>query len=166
MPAPLKYRDTFPEELLTLMSEGKLNPQIYAHFGIHKDTFYQWMYDYPEFKDAYHTGKPKCESYWIEWGMKGMRGEVKGFSFQIWIAFMNNKFSWVPGNKQPDSSTTNNINIGNLNVLQNQNNTQLLESIKLLAEKHKDKLELDLITGNPEVIIDVCAETSSKPEQS
>jgi len=165
MGASSKYKDTYPEELKKMMADGKLNCHIFAAWGIHKDTFYQWMYDHSELKEAYEVGKPQCESWWIDWGMKGMKGEVKGFNFQTWVAFMNNKFGWVPGNKQPDSQTNNTIHIGNLNVLQNQNNTQLLESIKLLADKHKDKLELELINLIPkEQIIDVNPEEPSQSE--
>lgn len=145
MGAPTKYKDTYPEELIKLMSEGKLNCQVFSAWGIHKDTFYQWMYDHPELKEAYEIGKPQCESWWIDWGMKGMQGLVPKFNFNTWVAFMNNKFGWVPGNKQPGEATNQTINIGNLNVLQNQNNTQLLEYIKTMSIKHKDILDVELI---------------------
>lgn len=149
MAPPKKYKDTYPEELIKMMSEGALNCHIFSKWNIHKDTFYQWMYDHPEFKEAYEIGKPQCETWWVEWGMKGMRGEVKGFNFNAWIAFMNNKFGWVPGNKNPDNQNTTNISIGSVNVLQNQNSTQLIDYIQSMALKHRDVIDIELIEHKP-----------------
>lgn len=147
------YDDTYPQKLIDMMSEGMLNCEIFAAWDIHKDTFYQWMYDHPEFKEAYEIGKPKCEAWWVRNGRDGATKGGKGFSY--WVAIMNNKFGWVPGNKQPDSQTNTTINIGNVNVLQN--TTQLIEDIKSLSHKHRDIIDIQLIETD---------DNSDRPESS
>lgn len=138
------YKDTYPEQLKEMMSQGMLNCEIWTEWGIHKDTFYQWMYDHPDLKEAYEIGKPACESWWVRNGREGALKGGKGFSY--WVAIMNNKFGWVPGNKQPDSQVNNTIHIGNVNVLQS--NTQLIDSIRSLALKHSDIVDLEILDDN------------------
>ncbi len=145
MARPSKYKTEYPEELVKLMAEGALNCDIYSKWGICKDTFYQWMYDHPDLKEAYEIGKPLCESWWTSRAKEAMLGQIKGFNANLWIMFMNNKFGWVPGNRQPDSQTNQTINIGNLNVLQNQSGQQLIETIQKLAIKHPEAIEVEVI---------------------
>lgn len=145
MAPPSKYKDTYPADLIEMMEQGALNCDIFTKWGIHKDTFYQWMYDHPDLKEAYEIGKPRCEAWWVAAGKEAMAGKIKGFNSNLWIMFMNNKFGWVPGNKQVAESTTNTINISNLNILQNQNVPHLIETIQRLALKHPEAIEVECI---------------------
>lgn len=141
-----EYVQSHPEQLLVLMGEGKLDCQIYAHFKICKDTYYQWINEHPEFRKAHDIGLPQCEAWWIQWGMRGMQGQIKGFNFNSWIAFMNNKFKWAKNALQdgPTGNTTN-ISINNMNVLNQKPKEDLISFIETMALKHKDIIDLEFI---------------------
>lgn len=143
---PTVYQDTYPTELVELMTTGALDCNICAHWDISRDTFYRWLNEKPELRAAHNRGLEKCEAWWVSKGMAGMDGAVKGFSFNAWIAFMNNKFKWAKN--AADSGTTNNIQIGNINLLQNKSKDDLVEYIGL---KMKD---LGLLETQP-ILIDV-----------
>lgn len=143
MARPPKYNETYPEDLVKLMEQGMLNCEIYAKWGIHKDTFYQWINTHKEFKEAYDIGLAKCEAWWVARGRDGV-STGKGFGFNPWIAIMNNKFGWAQGSRQGEG-TTNNITIGSVNLLANQSNPQLLDYIKTMTLKHQDIIDIQLI---------------------
>lgn len=115
-----------PQQLLELMATGAKDCDVYAKWDISKDTFYRWLREHPEFKEAYEKGLPKAQSVWEDVGKQGMMGHIKGFNFNAWIAFMNNKFGWTPKNQE---GTTNNINIGNVNVFQSKSKEELIDYI-------------------------------------
>jgi len=46
-----------PIQLVQLMEEGFTNSMLYRELKISKSTFFQWMHDHPEFKQAYEYGK-------------------------------------------------------------------------------------------------------------
>jgi hypothetical protein len=124
---PSEYTHELCVELLSLMSEGKKDCEIYAKWGITRDTFYRWKREHPEFKITHERGLELCESYWEDIGRKGMLKE-KNIDFKFWIAFMNRKFGW----SNPDKgSTTHNtqINIGNVNILEDSTKDQLIDFI-------------------------------------
>jgi hypothetical protein len=86
------YEESHPEKLLELLKLGKLDCEIAASFGISTRTMLRWKDEHDNFKSAYELGKPACEAWWIEFGKTGMSGKVKGYNFNSWVAFMNNKF--------------------------------------------------------------------------
>jgi hypothetical protein len=140
----MKYQTNMPTKLVQLMADGKLDYQVCALWDISRDTFYRWINEKSEFKDAYEIGLPKCEAWWTEWGMKGMKGEIKGFSFNAWIAFMNNKFKWAK-NTQLEQQGTTNISIGNMNVLNQMSRESLIKDVQSLLEIHKDVINVEAV---------------------
>ncbi len=127
-----------PEELLKRMEAGKLNIEIIAEFDISEKTFYKWIKDHEEFKEAYERGLPKAHAAWIQKGQHYMEAE-KDKPFRYWIGIMNNKFGWAQDAKAGAQQTggTTNIYIDKMNVLQSKNKDELLDIIaqKLNANK-------------------------------
>jgi hypothetical protein len=146
---PFTYDETLhPGNLIALMTEGALDCEIYAQWNISKMSFYRWLNEHEELKEAHEIGLSKCEAWWT----KRMRerfeaGDDKGFKYCI--AIMNNKFGWEKGSKS-DGNTTN-ININNMNVLENKSRDSLLEYISAKLLLHKDVLPpLPIIDIPPE----------------
>lgn len=139
---PPMYKDTYPEQLVQLMAEGKLDVQIYAMWDVSKDTFYRWLNEKDELREAHNRGMAKCESYYITKAQEAMDAhDDKGFKY--YISLMNNKFGWEKGSKGEGATT--NIQIGNINVLQQKSRVDLLDHVKALIDKHKDVIDVELI---------------------
>ena len=140
------YQDDYPEQLKVMMADGALDCNICTKWSISRDTFYRWIRENPKLKEAHDVGLMACESWWVDWGMQGMRGDIKGFSFNAWIAFMNNKFKWAKNALTDPSNVTNNISItGNINVLNQLPREDLISQIQMLGNKNKDILNLEYI---------------------
>lgn len=56
---PTKYKDTFPAEIISLMSEGLSLTAAAASIGICRETAYAWEREIPEFSDAVKLGRAK-----------------------------------------------------------------------------------------------------------
>ncbi len=137
---PAMYQEHYPEQLTALMAEGKLDVQIYAMWDISKDTFYRWLNEKDELREAHNRGMAKCESFYIAKAQAAIEaGDDKGFKY--YISLMNNKFGWEKGTK---GEATTNIQIGNINVLQQKSRGDLLEHVKALVYKHRDVIDVDL----------------------
>lgn len=123
---PSTYKSELCQDLISLMEMGALDVQICAKWNISRDTFYRWLREIPEFKEAHDQGMAKCESWWIDKYYQMADGTLEGkHSFNAVMAIMNNKFKWTRG--EADKATQ--INIGNVNVLQNLSRDQLIQNI-------------------------------------
>jgi len=95
---PPMYKDTYPAQLVELMEQGKLDVQIYAMWDVSKDTFYRWLNEKEELREAHNKGMAKCESFYIAKAQAAIEaGDDKGFKY--YISLMNNKFGWEKGSK-------------------------------------------------------------------
>lgn len=118
------YNETYCDNLIEEMSQGKLNIEVIAKWGISKKTFYRWVEKYPDLHDAYEIGLVHCEAWWVKFGREcAIRGDDKGFKY--FISIMNNKFAW--GKDDAKGTTNQTINISNMNVLATKTETELLE---------------------------------------
>ena len=145
---PSKYKKDMPEQLIELMSQGKLDVQIYAAWGISKDTFYSWLNENKELKEAHEIGLAKCEAFYAAAAQQALADrDDKGFKY--FIAIMNNKFGWEKGAPKAEG-TTNNIQIGNVNLLQQKSRTDLLDYVKTAIERNQDVLNVKVISNQPE----------------
>lgn len=124
----MDYANNHPAQLLKLMSEGKLDCEIFSELGIKKDTFYRWRRENEEFMNAFELGLPRCEAWWVSrmrqcW----LNGDEKGFKYCI--AIMNNKFGWGK-DENTKSLVQNTVNIqGNMNVIQQKSQEELIEML-------------------------------------
>lgn len=137
---PTKYKKEYCQEVIELMAQGWLDYKIAAKWNISRDTYYTWRNEYKDFNEACKVGLAKSESWWADWGEKGMRGEVEGFDYKCWISFMNNKFresGWARTDK-PDAANTS-ITIGNMNVLNHYQNKSVEQLKDILLEKLGDQ---------------------------
>jgi hypothetical protein len=123
-----EYKNDYPDKLLQLMSDGRLDCEIFSELNLSKSTFYRYLKEYPEFKEAYEQGLPRCESWWVRrMREKWENGDEKGFKYCALI--VNTKFGYRDNQSQ---GTTNNtqINIqGNMNVLQNNTKDELIDTV-------------------------------------
>lgn len=140
-----EYDSSHPEKLLELLTEGKLDIEVIAALGISKDTFYRWLREKEDFKQAYNLGLPRCEAIYIAKArMCWEAGDEKGFKY--FIALMNNKFGWGDNEKSsPTRITHNNININNMQVV----NTRE-QYLELLDQTKAQALELTQLGILPE----------------
>jgi hypothetical protein len=145
-----RYKEAYSKELVDRMAEGMLDCEICSKWRISRNTFYRWIREHDEFREAFEVGSMCCETWWAEWGKKGMRGEIKGFSFNAWIAFMNNKFKWAKNALTDPGNVTNNIMIGNIQVNNQLPRQDLIEKIKLIGNKHSDILNVEYIEVKPD----------------
>lgn len=145
---PTKYKKDMPDQLIELMSQGKLDVQIYSEWGISKGLFYKWLNEHEELKEAHDIGLAKCEAWYASCAQKALEDrDDKGFKY--FIAIMNNKFNWEKGSPKAEG-TTNNIQIGNVNVLQQKSRADLLDYVKTAIERHQDVLNVKVIANEPE----------------
>ena len=139
---PPIYHDDLCTELLRLASEGKSDSQIYAKWGISKETFYHWRKEHEEFKEASEIAYELCQNYWQELGIKGMMNP-KELDFKFWIAFMNRKFKWHRETEAGGNNTQ--ININNINVLDTQSRENLITFIEANL-KNTNIIDVEAIT--------------------
>lgn len=137
------YLDSHPEKLLIMMKEGYLDCEVYAAFEICKDTFYRWLNEHPELREAHEIGLGHCQAFYARHARNAMlRGDDKGAKYFIMI--MNNKFGW---GKEDSRNVTNHtqINIqGNMQILQSKSSTELLELLKTDIEYIQQNQILDV----------------------
>lgn len=126
-PWPAKYNVNKCQELIELMAKGYTNAQVFREWNIHKDTFYDWINKHPQFREAYKAGLDRWEAWLMDQFQAMIKGDITAkHAFNSVAMLANNKLNWK--NKQ-EEGTTNNINIGNINVLQTQSAEKLLELI-------------------------------------
>lgn len=118
------------QALLELLSRGVLNTGCMAELGLKKDTFYRWIREHEDFKDAYEIGRPRCETYWSN-QLQQMTLERDDKGAKACIMILNNNFGWGKDDLARGNVTQNNINIhGNMNVIDQKSQTELLEMFK------------------------------------
>jgi len=142
------YCKSHPAQLLELMSLGMLDCEIYAEMNIKKATFYLWRQEHDDFKEAFELGLSRCEAFYVKkikecW----INGDDKGIRYCELI--MKNKFGW---GKEENKGTTNHINIGNMNVIQQKNTQELIDII----QSGEDYLKLNNVL--PCKVIDITPE--------
>jgi hypothetical protein len=113
---PSKYRESMVEELGELMEAGRSNIQICAAWDISEDTFYRWLKNNKDLKEAFDIALPKCQNYWETMGEAGMLGKIQRFNPTLYLAFMNNKFNGWAREKKEDTGT--HINIESVQIVQ------------------------------------------------
>lgn len=139
-----KYKEEYVTELLDLMSEGLLDCEIYAQWSITKETFYTWLREKSDLKEAYDQGIQICEAWWVgQMRRCFLERDDKGFKYCI--AIMNNKFGWEKGSKQSDQTVTN-VTINQMNVLQNKSRTNLIDFIKNSLHRNRDVIDVNELT--------------------
>lgn len=112
--APTKYREHFPELLLSMMKEGKSRVQFCGQVGISEDTFYQFCHTYKQFSEAYKEGLSHSETHWESYIAKNM--ENKNINYGLVRLYMGTRFRW---SEKRDTTVTVNPHEDWLNIINN-----------------------------------------------
>ena len=128
-----KYEPWMCDELLKVAEEGGHVAQMCRAIGIRsKDTFYRWLDEYPEFKEAYAESKLISQSFYEQVLLMGGMGRIKNYNFQSIITILNNKF---PTDYKRTTSSGTEINIGSINSIEALDSKTLDEKINALQKK-------------------------------
>jgi len=87
------YQASFCDEIQHLYAAGATDVKCAVHCGVCKETYYEWMYQYPDFKKAVMHGKALSHKYWAEMGQAGAEATRK-IEPKIWHLFMRNAHGW------------------------------------------------------------------------
>lgn len=89
---PSKYKPEMCETVAKMGYEGEGVIDVCVELGIHKDTFYEWEKNNPDFSDAVKTFRANSQQWWERVGRNAVIGEVNGFNATAWIFNMKNRF--------------------------------------------------------------------------
>ena len=127
-----------PEHCVKLykdMAAGLSDTEVMAKWGISRSTFYRWVKEVPELKEAHERGKVAFDAIHEDLGRQGMLKQTD-VDYQFWRDLGKYRHGWA---EKPSAATTNTqINIDTMNVLNEQTNEELLMFIKAQMEKHPE----------------------------
>ena len=135
----IKYEPKHCVELTKKMAAGLSDTEVMAQWGISRSTFYRWLKEIPELKEAHETGKVMFDAIHEDLGRQGMLKQTD-IDYQFWRDLGKYRHGWtdkamVMG---PGSTYNTQINIDQMNVLNEQTNEELLNFIKSQMEKHPE----------------------------
>ena len=87
---PRKYKYEFSRMLIDHMAQGLSFSSFSAIADVNRDTLYEWLKKYPEFKEARDIGYSKGLLFWEKAGIELVMG-MKG-SARVWEINMYNRF--------------------------------------------------------------------------
>ena len=114
------------------MAAGLSDTEVMAQWGISRSTFYRWLKEVPELKEAHERGKVAFDAIHEDLGRQGMLKQTD-VDYQFWRDLGKYRHGWA---EKPSAATTNTqINIDTMNVLNEQTNEELLAYIKSQMER-------------------------------
>lgn len=133
-PRKRKYDPTMCAKIISVAEEGGHIPAMLKAIGVRsKDTFYRWLREYPDFKEAYESSKIASQAFYEEVLLAGALGKIKGYNFNSIAMVMNNKFSDEYKRSATGSNTE--VNIGSINSIEKLGGAELDRKIALLQKK-------------------------------
>lgn len=147
MSRPTIFKESYCEEVIELMGKGFSDVAICAYWGISRDTYYRWIKEKPEFKEAVEIGQPKYQDLMEQIGFKGMMGEIRGFSSGMWQTLMKAKCKDDYREDRKDSQVIQAQNVNILNTFAEMSTDKLIENIqtKLIKNRIIDNESRELI---------------------
>ncbi len=131
----MKYNEKYCIDLTKKMAAGLSDTEVMAQWSISRGTFYNWIKEYPELKEAHDMGKVMFDAIHEDLGRQGMLKQAD-IDYQFWRDLGKYRHGW---SEKPSASTTNTqINIDTMNVLNQQTNEELLCYIKSQMESHPE----------------------------
>jgi hypothetical protein len=88
------YRKELCKEILPYFEQGMDVPEVAKELGISKRSFYRYIEQHEEFKEAYEEGKALSEAWWLKQGREAVSNPEHKINATIWIFAMKNKFGW------------------------------------------------------------------------
>lgn len=133
------YKPEYCVDLTKEMASGKSDTEVMAKWKISRSTFYRWIKEVPELKEAHEIGKVMFDSIHEDLGRQGML-KINDIDYQFWRDLGKYRHGWA---EKPSAATTNTqINIDTMNVLNEQTNEELLMYIKSQMEKNPELLNI------------------------
>lgn len=121
------------------MAAGLSDTEVMAQWGISRSTFYRWLKEIPELKEAHEIGKTMFDAIHEDLGRQGML-KTADIDYQFWRDLGKYRHGWAD---KPSVSTSNTqINIDTMNVLNEQTNEELLAYIKSQMERHPELINV------------------------
>jgi hypothetical protein len=122
-------------EIYKNMAAGLSDTEVMAKWGISRGTFYRWLKEHPELKEAHESGKVAFDAIHEDLGRQGMLKQTD-IDYQFWRDLGKYRHGWAD---KPSAATTNTqINIDTMNILNEQTNEELLLYIKSQMEQHPE----------------------------
>jgi hypothetical protein len=137
-----KYEDKYCVDIYKNMAAGLSDTQVMAKWDISRSTFYRWMKEHPELKEAQERGKVAFDAIHESLGVQGMM-KTTDIDYQFWRDLGKYRHGWAE--KQSAATMNTQINIDTMNVLNEQTNEELLEYIKGQMEKLPELKQLNII---------------------
>lgn len=117
------------------MAAGMSDTEVMSAWGISRGTFYSWLKEYPDLKEAHEVGKVMFDAIHEDLGRQGMLKQTD-IDYQFWRDLGKYRHGW---SEKPSASTMNTqINIDTMNVLNQQTNEELLDYIKSQMEANPE----------------------------
>ena len=126
-----KYNPAMCEQIIMLAGRGLNQVQIATALGVSEPTFYRWIKEKPEFREAAEAAQQVAEAYWIEVGARGAVGALP-VQFASYAFQMKNRFGDRWRDTREHSHTFNVAPSMGIN-LQNLTDDQLTELDALLS---------------------------------
>lgn len=127
------YEPWMGDKIKEVASQGGHVAAMCVSIGIKsKDTFYRWINEYPDFKDAYEEAKLLSLKFYEELSLRMALGDIKGDAKTLAI-ILNNKFKDDYSRSANGAGTE--INIGSINTIEKLSSDELDAKIKQLTKK-------------------------------
>jgi hypothetical protein len=90
-----EYSAEYAPMLLEHMSEGYDLISFGAVIGTSAEVLKGWLTENDDFKEAFDLGETKAAFFWQELGIRGTKGQMKGYNQKTWEFVMKNRFGWT-----------------------------------------------------------------------
>ena len=130
---PDKYKPSYPADIFKCMAAGQTDTEVFAKWGISKATFYRWLKEIPDLKEAKEMGEVQYEAFLDQKGRAGML-KTEDIDPVFWKELCKYKL----GRSEKQLAQNTQINIENMNVLNQQTNDELLEYIKSQMDQNPE----------------------------
>ncbi len=112
---PSSYDESMIKTMLDAKDQGASDTQVMKMIGVCRDTFYRWLRENPEFKEAHTYAKIAEEVHWDRVGEFGIMNP-KAINGPLYVSYMKKRFKSWRDSVAPESAQQNSINIQNMTV--------------------------------------------------
>ncbi len=153
---PSTFHPDMIKTMLDAKDQGASDTQVMKMLGVCRDTFYRWLRENPEFKDAHAYAKIAEEVHWDRVGEFGIMNP-KAINGPLYVSYMKKRFKSWQESAAPLSAQQNSISIHNLTV----NNVASL-STEELEKQVQARLEA-LKTADPTLLEKLMQKDTENP---
>ncbi len=89
--------------VMEMMTEGKLEKQVIAEFGLSREVHARFCKSYPEYQKVFNFGNQLAEDWWIEQGRANLQN--RNFNNALYLFVMKSQFNWIEKNGSGGKNT-------------------------------------------------------------